>query len=386
MLMNSLIVTQAKTNAAVPRVWLVASYRAGENSQLLALCETLGWPFESKRLVYKKSGFAINFLRGTGLSGIDTARSSPLTPPWPDLVISAGMRNEPVCRWIRRQAGGRTRLVHLGRPWARPARFDLVITTPQYRLPPQPNVLQNTTTLHRVTPARLAEAAQTWQARLAHLPRPRIAVLVGGNSGPYYFGHAAATRLARQACELANAQGGSLLLTTSARTPPSAAATLIDGLTCPAHCFDWSVPAGDNPYYGYLALADALIVTADSIAMLSDACATGKPTYIFDFLHEPATDSQTAGQNARLWDKAWLGAWFYRQLMAWGPRRLTRDVGLVQRALIAAGRAAWLGQALTSPPAPSMGDLQRAVTQVKALFTTTPAVTDPGAVALERSK
>src|SRR5581483_6461257 len=119
----------------------------------------------------------------------------PLAPPWPDLVISAGRRNEPVARWIRARAGGRTRLVHLGRPWADPRRFDLVVTTPQYRVPALANVIEIEAPLHRVSPERLAEAAARWQPAFAALPRPRIAVLVGGDSPPYRFDAALAREL-----------------------------------------------------------------------------------------------------------------------------------------------------------------------------------------------
>src|SRR5690606_33925339 len=137
------------------------------------------------------------------LAGIDVRRSDPLAPPWPDLLITAGMRNEPVARWVRRQSGGRTRLVHLGRPWADPRDFDLVITTPQYRLPQRPNVLHNDLPLHRVRPGRLAEAVARWGPALAHLPAPRIAVIVGGSSGPYTLGARAARRLLADAAALA---------------------------------------------------------------------------------------------------------------------------------------------------------------------------------------
>lgn len=40
--------------------------------------------------------------------------------------------------------------------------------------------------------------------------------------------------------------------------------------------------AGENPYFAYLALADAFLVTADSVSMISEAAATGKPIHILD--------------------------------------------------------------------------------------------------------
>ena len=38
---------------------------------------------------------------------------------------------------------------------------------------------------------------------------------------------------------------------------------------------------GANPYPYFLAGADAFVVTADSVNMAGEACATGKPVYIF---------------------------------------------------------------------------------------------------------
>ena len=96
---------------APPQVWLITAYRAGEKSQIQGLAEALGWPFEFRRVVHRRFGAAFDLLRGDNLLGIDRRRSEPLAPPWPDLVIAAGMRNEPVARWIRAQSGGRTRLV-----------------------------------------------------------------------------------------------------------------------------------------------------------------------------------------------------------------------------------------------------------------------------------
>ncbi|MFZ5652852.1 MAG: mitochondrial fission ELM1 family protein [Pseudomonadota bacterium] len=346
-------------------MWLLEPYRAGEQQQALALAEALGWPFAHRRLHYRRwRGAATNLGRGTGLAGIDVRRSDPLAPPWPDLLISAGMRNEPVARWVRRQSGGRTRLVHLGRPWADPRDFDLVITTPQYRLPQRPNVLHNELPLHRVRPGRLAEAAARWGPALAHLPAPRIAVVVGGDSGPYTLGARAARRLLAEAAALAKGAGGSLLITTSPRTPAAARRALDADCGVPAHRYFWRAADPDNPYFGYLALADALVVTADSVSMLAEAAATGKPLYLFDLGAGRHRMRPGAGAGSDDWS---LKATLYRALMRWGWRRLSRDITLVHRRLIASGRAAWLGD----PPVAGAAvdaDLARALARVRALF------------------
>ncbi|MGI9284096.1 MAG: mitochondrial fission ELM1 family protein [Pseudomonadales bacterium] len=354
------------------RVWVIAGYRAGEHTQLIALADALGLPYEVKKLSYRSLEFRTNIFRGSDLRGIRLERSAPLQAPWPDLLLTAGMRNEPVGRWVRNQSGRRTKIVHVGRPWADPARFDLVITTPQYRLPQCPNVLQNVMTMHRVSEANMAAAASQWQREFAHLPQPYISVIVGGNSGPYTFGARAAQRLARQASQFAQARGGSLLLTSSARTAPAALRQLKQGMTgVPHYFYEWCAAEERNPYYAFLALADALIVTADSISMLTEACATGKPVYMFD----PGVGgqamrrdtSEVSGTND--FD---LSTFFYRGLMRWGPQRLSRDITLVHDRLIASGNAVWLDQEFPVKVPPPLQDIDRAVERVQRLLVGVP--------------
>jgi hypothetical protein len=359
----------------LPSVWLLMGDRAGDNSQILGLAEALGWPVEIKRFVYTPWEGLLNlpFLRT--LAGVDKSQSSHLEPPWPDLVISAGRRNEPIARWIQQQARGRVKLVHVGRPWARIECFDLVVTTPQYRLPNLPMVLQNETPLHRVNRERLDEAAAAWEPRLKHLKRPRIAVLAGGNSGPYTFDPTAGARLGRQASELALSSGGSLLVTTSARTAPDTARALFDALRCPVYCFRWTPEAAENPYFGFLGLADAIIATADSVSMMAEACSTGRPVYLFDTgsgrnaMHR-ANGAEAAPGRAGAWPlgRQPFKAWIYRLTMRAGPKRLTRDIRLVQALLVSSGRAAWLGDGDAPEDPPPLRDLERAVERVRKLF------------------
>lgn len=354
-----------------PRVWLLMGHRAGDNSQVQALGEALGWDFEIKRFAYNSYEILVNLPFGGTLAGVDKPKSDTLSPPWPDLVISAGRRNEPIARWIEKQSSGRVRLVHIGRPWAPLECWDLVVTTPQYRLPQLPNVLHNETPLHRVTRERLGEAAAEWEARVAHLPRPFVAVLAGGSSGPYPFDVASGQRLARQASELAARDGGSLLVSTSARTAPATTEALFEGVTCPSYLYRWMPNVSDNPYFGFLGLADALVVTADSVSMMTEACSTGRPVYLFDTGEGRTSmrDAPAQGDAERLrLSRSHVKAFVYRTTMKTGPRRLTRDIRIVQSLLVESGRAAWLGDGRPSPEAPPLLDLERAVERVHALF------------------
>ncbi len=360
----------ATTGAAAPRVWLLMGHKAGDNTQVLALAEGLGWPFEIKRLVYRKTELLSNLLLGPTLAGVRTAQSSPLEAPWPDLVITAGRRNEPVARWIQRQADKTVRIVHLGRPWATPERFDLIVTTPQYQLPRAANILHNT--LPRISQARLAEAAAHWATDLEALPEPRIALLVGGNSGPYTLDPAKATLLAEQAEAMAREAGGSLLITTSARTPLAAVEMLAQKIRVPCHFHRWRAGAADNPYFAYLALAEAFIVTGDSVSMLTEACATGKPVHIFDLADGPEARRPRKAGKLPWWRYGYnyrFRPLSHRLGMALGPRRMGRDVRRMQEQLIREGRAAWLGGSFAGETSPHPAeDLSRAVKRIRCLF------------------
>src|SRR5688572_6374909 len=94
--------------AAPARVWVLASPRAGERTQLMALAEGLGLPFEVKSIVHRPLGSLPGLLGIESLAGVDLDRSDELAGPWPDLILLAHHRNEAVARWIRRMSGGRS--------------------------------------------------------------------------------------------------------------------------------------------------------------------------------------------------------------------------------------------------------------------------------------
>jgi hypothetical protein len=372
----------AGAKAAVPRIWVLVGSRAGDRSQLLALAESLGWPFEVKELAYNGLHNLPNWLMGGSLVSLDRARSSPLAPPWPDLIIDGGKRSVPIARWIRAQSGGQPRWVHVGRPWAPMAEFDLVVAAPQYRLPPRPNVVGLAGPLHRITAERLADAAAAWTERLRHLPRPWIAVLAGGHSAPYVLDAAAARRLGHAASAEAGASGGSLLVTTSARTRPDAAAALFDALSGNSYRHRWQAGGTDNPYLAYLALADGFIVTSDSASMLAEACATGKPVAMFEVPRRPgfvgrllaAIERLATGHGARKnyrgmpKQQDWLARSFDR-LVERGLFMPLRDLRECHRELLTRGLVHRLGERPAQGKREPIDDRQRVAARVRQLMT-----------------
>jgi mitochondrial fission protein ELM1 len=299
-----------------------------------------------------------NLLLGASLLSLDRRRSSALAPPWPDLVIASGRRSAPVARWIRKQSAGRTRLAHIGRPWAPLGCFDLVVTTPQYGLPQRPNVLHNALPIIRADAPRLAEARARWAPRLAAFPRPLVSLLVGGDSPPYVLGPRTAERLGREAATCAGALGGTLVVTCGPRVRAPAFEALAGAASGAGHLHCWRPDDPDNPYLAYLALADRFIVTGDSASMLAEACATGRPVSIFPLPEQADWRWRTTRRlqrwveprqdwTTRLWDR----------LVDLGLIKRTRDLTRVHRVVEARGAASG---------APD--DLERAVARVRQLM------------------
>lgn len=273
-------------------IWLAHDGKAGNLSQLDGLGQALGEACRHVRATAEAPwsklppGLWRGAVAGRLLAG------EPLAPPWPAIVIGAGRRTARAVLWIKAAGGGAPFAIQIQDSGVAPARFDLV-TVPRHDRLRGPNVVVTEGAIHRVTAAALAAARAAWAPRLADLPAPRIAVLVGGSNRAYRMTEAAAAGIADGALALAAATAGGLMVTVSRRTGPAAEAVLRARLAGPAVRF-WD-GTGENPYLGYLALADRIVVTADSVSMLSEAAATGRPVHVaemaggtakFDRFHE----------------------------------------------------------------------------------------------------
>lgn len=264
------------------RIWVLADDRPGNVAQARGVAEALDRPFCIRDIRYDRFGGLPNLLRGASLLGVAEQSRRALAAPWPHLVIGAGRRTAPIARWLGRRHGAR--LVQIMDPgWPGRNDFDLIALPSHDRGFAAANVIRTLGTAHRATAGRTALEALHWRERFAHLPRPYIALLVGGPPKSTGFSPAQARLLAAGALALRQRMGGSILATTSRRTGPGGEAALSAALGVAgggSYFHAWSA-GGDNPYMGLLGLADAVVVTGDSMSMCSEACANGGPVFIF---------------------------------------------------------------------------------------------------------
>ena len=132
----------------------------------------------------------------------------------------------------------------------------------------------------------------------------------------------------------------------------------------------WRSGDAENPYLGLLGLADILVATGESISMATEACATGKPVYFFDMGRSWFSMRRPARLPSlrELFTDFDRRALVYRLALAFGPRRLVRDLQVVPERFVANGRAAWLGDPAPKGSPPPLRDLERAAEAVETLF------------------
>ncbi len=259
-------------------LWVVTDGKAGDEQPCIGLAEALGLRPELRRVAP-----AWPFTWPGPWAPVDPRDRAggppgPLAPPYPDVAIASGRRAVPYLRAVKRRSGGRAFTVFLKDPRTGPGTADL-IWVPEHDALRAPNVIATLTPPHRVSGRALAAARAEPDPRLARLSRPRIAVLAGGDSRHYRFTEADVARFAADLARLAES-GAGLMITVSRRTPSRLAAALAD-LAHRHRGFLWD-GAGPNPYVPMLALADAVVVTADSANMVGEAAATGVPVLVFE--------------------------------------------------------------------------------------------------------
>lgn len=303
------------TPASAAPIWALTTGEAGMISQAAGLAAAIGPDWCLKTIGLRRPWRWVPGHRcPMALHGL-TPGSDAVRPPWPRLVISCGRRSVPVALAIRKAAEGRTRAVHIQDPRVPLDRFDLVIV-PRHDAVTGANVWPSRGALHRITPADLTAAADRFGPRLASLPRPLVAVLIGGTSKAYRMTGDDARRIANQLRTMAHRTGAGLAVTLSRRTGAANAVILRQALAdLPG--FVWA-GEGENPYLGMLALADHIVVTADSASMVSEAASTGRPVHILGLTGGNARFERFHGRLAedgvtRPFDPT-LPTWTYRPL------------------------------------------------------------------------
>lgn len=345
----------------------------GGDGQSIAIAEALGWPYQTRYIEFCGWQTGPAKYRGRfgspSLRGVDLAKSDKLEPPWPDLVIAAGRRQVPVELWIKAQNNGRTRLVHILRPLAPSHLFDLIVCD---GYPPSERSVAPQFPLMRTAGYPDPPYLARWREHFKNLPRPWVSLLVGGPARPFLMSSETGARMIRDVSSYVAAEGGSLLISTSRRTPPEATAAI--EVTRPRNSFfyAWQPNATDNPYLAMLHLADRVIATSDSVSMAVESIRAARPTQIY-LLPENKLGLKRFTFQRWLYNDAYKGRESWRTQLAERIRMLgfiemPDHLKVFQNRLVARGSASYFGKGLAASPVSLPDEIGIIATRIRSWF------------------
>ncbi|OOG49445.1 mitochondrial fission ELM1 family protein [Rhodanobacter sp. C01] len=260
--------------------WVITDTAAGNQRQALALAEQLRMPFRHLVLEPRApwSWLAPRLTTG-GRLALSASQRPLFAPPWPQVAIGCGRAAALFTRLLRPLSDGQCHTVQILDPRIDPAHWGTVIA-PRHDRVAGPNVLQPLGSLNSVDDAWLADGRESCP-QFAELPQPRVGVLLGGSRKGIALDADYAQQLTARLLERQQREGGSLLVLASRRTSAALIETFRHALNGLPGLVWAGRDDGRNPYPGVLGWADRLVVTPDSVNMLSEACAVGCPVQTF---------------------------------------------------------------------------------------------------------
>jgi mitochondrial fission protein ELM1 len=260
--------------------WAITDQSAGNQRQALALAERMGMPVRHLVLSLRApwSWLSPRMLAG-GRLALPASQRVAFAPPWPAVAIGCGRSAALLTRMLRALTEGHCHTVQILDPRIEPAHWDTVIA-PRHDGLTGANVLNPIGSLNPIDDAWLEDGREA-SPSLGYLPRPRVGVLLGGSRTGIRIDADYARHLVERLLARRQREGGSLLVLTSRRTPAAVADVMRNALRGVPGLL-WAGPDdGNNPYPGVLGWAERLVVTPDSVNMLSEACAVGCAVHTF---------------------------------------------------------------------------------------------------------
>ncbi len=289
--MNTTKSTTAGTAPASPlTIWTLTSGAAGMRSQTTGLANAL------KAIWERDSGEPVNIIEKTislkpwavPFPGHRTPlpfhslkqNSSLIQKPWPDILLSCGRRSSAISIAIGKANQQKTYRVHIQNPQTPTHFFDLVASMQHDNLKGE-NVIETKLALHKLTSDQLEKEKQIWQSQFnLKTGQPTLGVILGGKNKKHGFNQQRLTDLINLIRLATTKDNARVLITPSGRTEPFVVKALATAFASDPSVWLWN-KQGQNPYLGILSNADHLLVTADSVSMISESLFTTQPVHIF---------------------------------------------------------------------------------------------------------
>jgi mitochondrial fission protein ELM1 len=260
-------------------IWALTDDRAGNNSQSIGLAQNLSNNYQIKEISYNKLAKLPNFLQFGSLIGINSyLKQELINSKSPDIIISTGRKLAKIAIFLKKYHKN-SFLVQIMNPNINFKKFDLVILPDHDRKYNSDNIIRSLGALTKIDKKKLELEYQKFNHDLKKIPKPKIALLLGGSSKKNRFTLNNAQDLRKICNKISNKMQGSLLILDSRRTDNFILEELQNNLNCNYQIFRYNqIP---NPYLAILHDADYIIATGDSISMCSEISSLDKAIYIF---------------------------------------------------------------------------------------------------------
>jgi mitochondrial fission protein ELM1 len=252
--------------------WILADHgKIGTYSQCLGIAQALGLTPTFKTMKPRLPWRILPPQLWFGALNSQERGHDALEGPWPDVLIAGGRVSAAPALAIKKK-NKKCFTIMLQDPYINARHYDCVVV-PHHDHMKGPTIISVLGALHRLNEIELRVAAQNYPHPSGV---PLTTLLLGGDNRRSRYQESDMKALAEALKNI----GGHCFITPSRRTSPE----LLQMLKNYLKDFSYEIwdGTGDNPYHAYLALADQIIVTQDSVSMISEACFTGKPVYIWD--------------------------------------------------------------------------------------------------------
>lgn len=260
-----------------PVIWLINDQRIGNLNQLKAITYYLKDKFDIKECKISFSKMIslpniINLALGTGIKFHDLSTE-------PDIIMSAGRRSALAAIQLKKKYPN-SKIIQIMRPNLPAQYFDFIVTPKHdhYKYASYETAL----TANFINQDTLAKAAKQWQAEFSKIKKPILCVIIGGDTKHNKVNDQTIIKLCHNLLKIKSSAKCHLYVTTSRRTSRSNIKQIKSILNDNASLYLWEAKATHNPYLAMLSYCQAILVSVDSISMISDALATGKPVYVLE--------------------------------------------------------------------------------------------------------
>lgn len=264
------------TPTTIKSCWILTDGSAGMINQCLGIAEALGVSAQQKIIKLKAPWKWFTPYLRVGAGHSLSSKSDPLDRPFPDLVISCGRQAILPALWIKLASSGCTKVVHIQDPKIKSSHFDALLV-PYHDNVQGANVIQTLGAPHQVSLQKMSREKEKFPEFNREEPTQKvIGVLIGGPCGAYRMEPSSLSPLIKNIKKWA-ADGHKVLISPSRRTPVS----VIDSLRREVgeRAYVWN-QQGQNPYFALLGASDAILVTCDSVCMITEACVSTAPVYL----------------------------------------------------------------------------------------------------------